>query len=1310
MKYLKTHFLIGILCLSTVVFGANDFVISYDFSTNLDASLSGASVATYATAIVGGTKLTPIGVQDDNGTQAYVSHISNNNNTSYAQTFMQFDIHPKDGYIVKVNAIKVTQRSSIAGVPGQSQTYLYRIGCAMNGTKPVNSNAQQSTENRIFYDTYATDTFEPGADFSTASGSQYISAFLTARGKATSNDEFDWFVDKVEIIGSAIKVLELPEFSILYSFTDGSKSAVVSGTNQLIASDLLAKATEEQVSANGLYWIKTNDNTNSIGYDLMGLYCDITPSSGYEVVLKNYTLQHAASGIEGESRANRLGIYRDVLRSAPGVNVAKIGFSTFTGRDVYGDNVSNQQFQTTEVEDVFTFNRKHYFTFSFNRVGSPALPEYWTVRSVNINGWIVPEGRGNLLATLVKGQKLLLNAKVGTEAGEYKLAIVDDLQDLLSTANDSLNNSNTSTNTIHSFTTLVSNAVLAFPLKANKVLATLSVDTLSGHPLVEGMSGYNSRLADSGWSFLNPEWQQAMDTLNAGWLRYMSGTRNNGFNMNIGLYETEDLDQLIESGTSESGNIICHQRVEVKGPQTVYDLYQGLGNKNARLVVTWSGFIGEPWEAALFAKFCKDNHIEVDLWQFANEPYFFTPGRDAFFWNDGEDFARKMHPIADSIKTYFPNAILAPNASWDDANSSFSKGIASYQPRFFNAISKHTYAAYNTNGGASLEQGIKELVGGVYYTGTEVHPLIEQTYGVDFPVYVTESGTWNTATSSIIMSGIYMSEYILRMSEHSNTRMVAKHSLNSAASPIDNHASEIDNAYTNNTPLNVDNLVCGIKLTAEGMAQRVINGGINLCNYRFSSAITGDVTVEADNKHTKVTEVPALFGGVYQGSNGKRYILMTNKSDIAHELKISGITLPEEVMITYISSTSPFITNNEMEEKSKTVKSANLIIEPYSINRIEWMDKVMAPSASRIYDTKIALGEVSLKWWTKDNADSYVIQYGTSPETLTQSMEVSGKNTNTATVSQLASGSTYYFTVSGKNASGMSLPSNIVDARIARPDAPTLVSAFGRTSTRQNGIITLLWRSVPYAHGYKIKYGLSANDLNMEIDARNCSGFRLPNLAIDKDYFVQIVAYNGIGESSTSNILTANTTSLRPVAPHQVKVSENKNNGKITIQWENSLAYNFNAKFNIYRSTKPYTDYELVASNIEGTSYIDQPGLAPGRYFYTVKATNAKAESYYPSNKSTIWKTVNSVGLHHVNSSESGISVYPNPANHYIHIQLPANLNSAEYALYNLPGKKVQAGTLTKSNVIDITNISTGIYIFKLSSANGEFQTKLKIE
>ncbi|MCG8582873.1 MAG: T9SS type A sorting domain-containing protein [Bacteroidales bacterium] len=1307
--------LLILLCMVTMsAFAQNAFKVTYNFDTNLNGEVSGADIASASATVFGGTKLTAVGIVDDLGKKAYKSHIVNNNNTSYVQTNVRMDVAPKAGNTIKISKITVTQRSSKPGVAGQSQTYLFRIGCTKNGAQPVNSNADQSTANTIFYDTYHSDSFEPGETVNAAGGDEYLSVWLTARGQSTTNDEFDWYIDKVEIEGQYVTLLELPEFRVRYDFNNRSKASVLSGETKLQASEITVNAASDGISTGGRLWMKTNANSNSIGYKLMGLYCDLEPNTGYEIVLKGYNYSHAGSGVANESRANRVGIYRDISRSAAGVLVKKEDFSAWTGRDVYGDAVNAEDLKNSVVSDNFGFDTKHYFTFSFNRVGADN-PEYWTIDELSILGYVVPTGRSDLLSELVIGQEQLSRAVIGSGLGEYSEAVYNDYRALLLNAITILNDVSSTQTLIDNTEAQVQQANERFPLDANQQIATLSVNEAGGHEIVEGLSGYNSRLADSGWSFKNPEWRQAMKDIGGGWLRYMSGTRNNGFNMNIGLYEVEDLDQLIEHGAYDGGNMTCHRRVEAKGPQTVYDLYQGLGDINARLVVTWSGFIGAPWEAALFAKFCKDNHIEVDMWQFVNEPYFHVPNRDAYFWNGGTDFARKMHPIADSIKAYLPEAIMAPNSSWDDPISTFSKGIANYSPRFFNAFSKHSYAAYNTNAANPLDEAVKELVGGMYFAGTESYPKILDTYGDDIPVYVTEYQTWNTASHNIMMTGIYMAEYILRMTENPNTKLLGKHSNVSTAKPVNYYSNELEAAYNSGTVLKgVDELVCGYKLNIEGKAHRIINKGINLCDYRMASSINGDVMVEADNKNTSVKSVPALFAGVFKGTNGKRYIIVTNKSDVPHRLDVQGISLPSEVTNTFIASARATTLESEIEESSETLSTSKLVIRPYSVNRIEWFESEVVPSVSRIYDVKIYEGEVSLKWWTKENADSYVVHYGTDPQNLDQTFEVSGTETKGATIKGLSTGTTWYFAVCGKNSAGEGSLSKVVDARMEIPGKPFLVCANGRTESRLNGIATLLWRSVPDAHGYKIKYGTSSGVYTHEMDAGNVSGYRMSHLDENTTYYVVVVAYNGYGESNASNEMEVKTTDQKPVAPHQVRLTENIATGKLTIQWEQSLAYAFGAKYDIYRSDKVYTDYELVKEGVTGSSYTFNPKEKPGLWFYTVKARNNYGESFYSSNKYTITTSVDTwvdqVGIEDVHLFKYPVKVYPVPANDLLHVTVEQYGGEITWKLINMSGMVVKNGQFTANEEINVSNLANGAYFLMLTTEEGVFHSKVQIK
>ena len=82
-----------------------------------------------------------------------------------------------------------------------------------------------------------------------------------------------------------------------------------------------------------------------------------------------------------------------------------------------------------------------------------------------------------------------------------------------------------------------------------------------------------------------------------------------------------------------------YEFVEVKGPHRLIDLYHLMGTVGGKVVITVNAFTETPEMTAELARFCKNNHIQVEAWQFCNEPYFYVPGRQRFWWNDGFDYA-----------------------------------------------------------------------------------------------------------------------------------------------------------------------------------------------------------------------------------------------------------------------------------------------------------------------------------------------------------------------------------------------------------------------------------------------------------------------------------------------------------------------------------------------------------------------------------------------------------------------------------------------------------------------------------------------
>ena len=438
------------------------FTVTYDF-TSMGATVSGSTEVTALSCVVGGAKLTPVGLVTDGGECAYQATVVKNNNTNYSLTNFRFDLAPKKGAVLGITKITVTQRSSIPGVAGKSQTYLFRMGCALNGAYPVTSNSDQSTVNTLLYDSYHADEFSPG-DFASVSGDDFLSVWLTARGENATNDSFDWYVDKVEIEGTTEKLLDLPAFNVRYAFDGGSKAAVISGTQGLSASSMSSNSNAEGTTTSGLYWIEIKSNTNSIGFNKMGLHFDIAPPSGYELLIGDYVLTHAGSGVAGESRVSRIAVYRDVFRSNSGVEVGREDFSAYTGRNIYADNVSEEDYKVTTIEDDIIIDQTYYYTLSVNRSGSPTSKEQWTVDDVTVSGWLIKAGRSNLLLTIRDGEELLSSAKVGSGDGEYSEAAYDAYYAVLKSAVTVLNDASASTSAVDVSLSEVEEAMAVFHL------------------------------------------------------------------------------------------------------------------------------------------------------------------------------------------------------------------------------------------------------------------------------------------------------------------------------------------------------------------------------------------------------------------------------------------------------------------------------------------------------------------------------------------------------------------------------------------------------------------------------------------------------------------------------------------------------------------------------------------------------------------------------------------------------------------------------------------------------------------------------
>lgn len=73
---------------------------------------------------------------------------------------------------------------------------------------------------------------------------------------------------------------------------------------------------------------------------------------------------------------------------------------------------------------------------------------------------------------------------------------------------------------------------------------------------------------------------------------------------------------------------------------------------------------------------------------------------------------------------------------------------------------------------------------------------------------------------------------------------------------------------------------------------------------------------------------------------------------------------------------------------------------------------------------------------------------------------------------------------------------------------------------------------------------------------------------------------------------------------------------------------------------------------------------------------------------------------------ESTISLYPNPAQSSFKLGLGNNIEISDVSIYNILGKKVQNVAKINVNEYDVSNLSTGLYLVKITDDNGALAIK----
>jgi len=210
------------------------------------------------------------------------------------------------------------------------------------------------------------------------------------------------------------------------------------------------------------------------------------------------------------------------------------------------------------------------------------------------------------------------------------------------------------------------------------------------------------------------------------------------------------------------------------------------------------------------------------------------------------------------------------------------------------------------------------------------------------PINGNGNGTQNPPTSTLY-GGIFDTEYIMRLSTCPRVSFAGTYQLvnGSGVDTTNQFWNAVTRAATNNYVTNTIGLPFGYFLSAQGSAEAVAYWAINRCTAVWATSVgTNCPTVPMD---TNGTPMPAVYAQAYQGDNGRRYVLLTNKGSNAVPVQITqdGNTLTNQFLETFVTGSDPSVVNSNPPATNNVAIQTTTVTNPvsipeFSVVRLEW--------------------------------------------------------------------------------------------------------------------------------------------------------------------------------------------------------------------------------------------------------------------------------------------------------------------------------------------------------------------------------------
>lgn len=500
--------------------------------------------------------------------------------------------------------------------------------------------------------------------------------------------------------------------------------------------------------------------------------------------------------------------------------------------------------------------------------------------------------------------------------------------------------------------------VLVPPPVSAQSTVTVSFTTTNVMPVNIGFAGYSLDMLADAVEYSDTNFETMTATLSPGWLRYPGGATEDAFAWTNGLTDTNWIPEFPAAETN-----LLWPTVKLtggKGGQRLNDMAAMCGIVGgARIIVTVNAFTDDPVSAGNLAAFALSNHIPVAAWELCNEPYVFSgPGPTNFFLN-ATDYVAKVKPYRNAIKGVDSNAVVA--IYFEDAGypepTAWDTALAGYSDKYWDAVVYHHYPSLPTTASFADLMALDDWELASNTTARMLSYLIpDNQSNVTFfiseyaPARGNGSGGQFPPTTTLF-GGVYAAEYMMRLSTLTQMTFVGPYQLLDAAgiSQTNNDFQPATTAYAGGYTTNTDGMPFGFFLSAQVCGSSIANWavmrsrGVYLTSVVAANCPTVPVDTNGPTGPKLEASIPAIFAQAYQGGNGKRYVVLTNKGSNAVPVQITqdGVALTtNQFLETFVTGTNPSATNSSPLDSPiqiQTTKVMNIVTIPeYSVVRLEW--------------------------------------------------------------------------------------------------------------------------------------------------------------------------------------------------------------------------------------------------------------------------------------------------------------------------------------------------------------------------------------